>query len=106
MAPAAAKTARKTPSKATKKFVVAEKLRTDGLPNQTWAIPKDETEERLEKLIFGDEAGFLDSLKVDESSKALIRQSHPNAEEEHAENDWDLEGVADEDVQFASMLLS
>lgn len=68
-------------------------------------LEKDETELRLEKVLFGDDAGFLESLKAPrDSGKSLRRLSHgsgsvDSAEEEDAE-EYDLEDVPDEDLFF------
>jgi U3 small nucleolar RNA-associated protein 18 len=99
MAPSRATVTRKMPPKSTKKAIVAQKLDASSLPDPGQVVEKDETEEKLEKLIFGDEAGFIDSLKEDVAGRELFRPSTFSDEEEHAEMDEDLEGVADEDVR-------
>jgi hypothetical protein len=92
-----ANVAQTVPPKRTKKSVVASNLNEDSnLPDHGQVIEKDETEEKLEKLIFGDEAGFLDSLKADTTGQELFRISNSS--------DEDLQGAADEDVQSAPML--
>lgn len=61
-------------------------------------LPKDAEEEELERIIFGDSAGFkqgLDSFSLDRTSRAFGDDS----EEEH-EDDADLEAVADQDLFF------
>jgi U3 small nucleolar RNA-associated protein 18 len=64
---------------------------------------KDETEKKLEKLVFGDEAGFVDSLKPSTTVHELQRVSSTGEDEEqHESDDDDFEGVADQDVWSAS----
>jgi hypothetical protein len=105
MAPSRATVARKVLPKPTKKSAVAWNLSADGLPDHGQAVEKDGTEEKLEKLIFGDEAGFLDSLKTHNTGRELLRKSASSEEEEeHAGSDEDLEGLADENVRSASTL--
>lgn len=41
---------------------------------------KDETEERLEKLIFGDDAGFYNSLKSFSQGQELVRTAESEPE--------------------------
>ena len=96
--------ARKVPQKPGKNSIVVEKLKRESQPDHGGITEKDETEERLEKLIFGDEAGFLDSLKADTTGQELLRISSPGEEGEQHENDGDFEGVADEDVRSATTL--
>jgi hypothetical protein len=104
MAPNRGKVARKVPQKPGKNSIVVEKLERESQPDHGGITEKDETEERLEKLIFGDEAGFLDSLKADTASQELLRISSPAEEGEQRESDGDFEGVADEDVRSTTML--
>lgn len=60
---------------------------------------KDETEEQLEKLLFGDDAGFLEGLKSRPTESQLAnRAERTGTWAEHAE-DEDLESVADENVR-------
>lgn len=59
---------------------------------------KDESEEELERLIFGDSAGFKAGLKdfsLDPSSAAVDGE-----DEDRAEDEEDLEGIADQDLFF------
>ena len=104
MAPNRAKAARKVPTNSRKRPLIAEELEVERRPDHEEITEKDETEEKLEKLIFGDEAGFLDSLKPDATGQELVRTSHLGEVEEQHETDEDLEGVADEDVWSASSL--
>ena len=60
---------------------------------------KDETEQRLEKLLFGDEAGFLESLHAPSKTRQLIRRRDSAGSQSNVEEDADLDGVADEDVR-------
>jgi U3 small nucleolar RNA-associated protein 18 len=92
-------------SKRTRKSVVASNLVEDSnLPNHERVIEKDETEEKLEKLIFGDDAGFLDSLKADTTGQELLRISNSSGEGEHSGSDKDFHEAADKDVRSALML--
>ena len=59
----------------------------------------DETEARLEKLIFGDEAGFLDSLKNHDVGETLTQKLPSGNVGEGLRRDEDLENVPDEDVR-------
>ena len=105
MAPNRAKPPRKMPHKPGKMAAVITKAKAASQPDRM-QVEKDETEESLEKLVFGDEAGFLDALKPDNTGQELLRNPSPSDEEEQgpSENDQDLEGVADEDVWFAFTL--
>ncbi|KIX03574.1 uncharacterized protein Z518_07127 [Rhinocladiella mackenziei CBS 650.93] len=78
------------------------------------ALEKDETELRLEKALFGDDAGFLDSLKRNEvrEDKALIRRERKEYEEEFSDAEDDEEeeegakgfnDVADGDLFFVDV---
>jgi hypothetical protein len=104
--PSKATVTQNMPPKRTKRPVVASNFDEDShLPDRGQVIEKDETEAKLEKLIFGDEAGFLGSLKADASGQELLRISNLSDEEgEHTGNDEDFHGVADEDVRSASIL--
>lgn len=61
---------------------------------------KDETEKTLEKLVFGDEEGFLEALKRKSSSKGKELVFNREKAEDGAESadDGDLDDVADADV--------
>ena len=62
---------------------------------------KDETEKTLEKLVFGDSEGFLNSLKAKSSTKGkelVLGRSITQTGSD--EEDEDLGGVADEDVRL------
>lgn len=64
----------------------------------TDALPKDDVELRLEKALFGDNAGFLESLKrnqVEEERSLARRESN---EEKDSVEDEGSDGTADEDV--------
>jgi hypothetical protein len=104
MAPNRGKVARKVPQKPRGDSIVVEKLERESQPDHGEVTEKDEMEEKLEKLIFGDEAGFLDSLKADTTGQELLRISSPGEEDEQRESDGDFEGVADEDVRSATTL--
>ncbi len=70
-------------------------------PKGTEALPKDDIELRLEKALFGDDAGFLESLKAtqvqEDRSLSRIRDEDDEGEEAFDEG---LTGVADEDVRI------
>lgn len=104
--PSRATVTQNMPPKRTKKPAVASNFDEDShLPDRGQVIEKDETEAKLEKLIFGDEAGFLGSLKADTSGQELLRISKLSDEEgEHTGSDEDFHGVADEDVRSAPIL--
>ena len=69
---------------------------------------KDKTEEHLEKLLFGDSAGFLGSLKkgYDATTTDLVldQSSEPEETGIEGEEDEDLAGVADSDVSIPSII--
>ncbi|KAL2392383.1 U3 small nucleolar RNA-associated protein 18 [Exophiala dermatitidis] len=75
-------------------------------PAQHDAFEKDEVELRLEKAVFGDDAGFLQSLQRHDSAanKALTRlderESEPEDSEDIEDGDDRLSDVADEDLFF------
>ena len=95
---------RVVPPKSGKMSAIATEAQADSQHGRG-EFEKDETEERLEKLIFGDEAGFLDALKPNTPGQELFRSSSPDGEEEgQFDVDEDLEGVADEDVRSALTL--
>lgn len=103
MAPTKIKAARKAPSKPQKPVQSAfERSESHSdLADRGEVLEKDETEQKLEKLIFGDEAGFLESLRSRHTGKELLRRSSSDEfGEEQGEGD-DPEGVADEDVCVA-----
>lgn len=68
----------------------------------TQILEKDDVELRLETALFGDDAGFLESLKrVDDTEhRSLVRARDNESEESDAEGGEDsrLSDVADEDV--------
>lgn len=62
---------------------------------------KDETEEQLEKLLFGDDAGFFEGLKSHPTGSQLTHRTKgtvTGAEDAEDAEDEDLESVADENV--------
>lgn len=69
------------------------------------ATAKDDTELRLEKALFGDTAGFLDSLSAARygEGKALKLYSS-ESDDNAASNDEDLSDVPDENVSIASRM--
>ena len=71
-----------------------------GSPDSDTLMQKDETEARLEKLVFGDEAGFLEALGSNNHGQALVleRDSDQDLPIGRLENS-DLEDVADEEVR-------
>lgn len=64
-------------------------------------LEKDDTERQLERLLFGDEAGFLDALKEPaisrETALERLREQDDEGSEKEIE-DENLEDVPDEDV--------
>lgn len=68
---------------------------------------KDETEQKLESLVFGDQTGFHDALKTyDQKSDANFNVGEPYNRDYRSdgENDSDaLAGLADEDVSTAQI---
>lgn len=69
---------------------------------------KDETEEKLEKLLFGDDAGFLEGLKTRPADQQLVvRVGAGDNENQEDGGEGDLEAVADENVRtFVSQVKS
>lgn len=62
---------------------------------------KDETEERLEKLVFGDDAGFYDSLKSFQQEKSLVQPVDTVSEDNSSSSPGpDLGEVDDTEVAF------
>jgi U3 small nucleolar RNA-associated protein 18 len=59
---------------------------------------KDEIEEQLEKLIFGDEAGFLSGLQAPTARKDLVLR--PDSDEEVSGEEGDLDDVPDDRLFF------
>lgn len=69
------------------------------------AIAKDETELRLEKALFGDTAGFLDSLSaVRYGEGKALRLYNSESDDNAGSNDEDLGDVPDEDVSLSSSM--
>ncbi|KIW80335.1 hypothetical protein Z517_06950 [Fonsecaea pedrosoi CBS 271.37] len=69
----------------------------------TEVLEKDDTELRLEKALFGDHAGFLNSLTRDqiEEDRSLVPRKHGKDDEsEEDDADGGLSHVADEDLFF------
>lgn len=61
---------------------------------------KDETEEKLEKLLFGDDAGFLEGLRTHLADQQLVIRAEASDNENQEDNgEGDLETVADENVR-------
>ena len=68
-------------------------------------LPKDDIELRLEKALFGDDAGFLKSLKINEAEEdwsLARREGEVGNEAEEGNADGGLDNVADEDVRAPS----
>lgn len=66
---------------------------------------KDEAEEKLERMLFGDDEGFMDALKNQQERASAMQlslhsdeESKSADEEAEGEGDEDLENVADADV--------
>lgn len=77
--------------------------KSNGPKNPTDALEKDAIELRLEKALFGDDAGFLDSLTRTQTGEdetgAVIRYGVSDHEDEEGAEDPDhLSDVADNDV--------
>jgi hypothetical protein len=68
---------------------------------------KDDVELRLEKALFGDDAGFLDSLSAAKygEGKELDLYDSDNDHDGDADGDLDLADVADEDVSAVLLML-
>jgi hypothetical protein len=67
--------------------------------------PKDNTELRLEKALFGDDAGFLEALSAERYGQGKELQTHDNGSDDsvHSDGSDDLADVADEDVSWPSL---
>lgn len=106
MAPTKVKAAAKVPTKSRKPvqpvFDNSESESSRAYADEV--LEKDETEQKLEKLIFGDEVGFLDSLRSRETGNELLRRSSSDEIPSHHEDDQELEDVADEDVLQSPIL--
>ncbi|KIW62853.1 hypothetical protein PV04_09745 [Phialophora macrospora] len=75
--------------------------RKDGNPANV--LPKDDIELRLEKALFGDDAGFLESLKRNQGQAGWsLAQYQGNADGQSVEDEADGEmgDIADEDLFF------
>lgn len=68
---------------------------------QRQVLEKDDTERQLEKILFGDQAGFLNALNdpAQDDDRALTRIRSANSDDDGSA-DEDLEDVADEDLFF------
>ena len=100
MAPNKIKKARKGPVKPSiPKQADFEGFDSDRSANENHdVLEKDETEQWLEKIIFGDEAGFLDALKPQGTSRELARIQSKEVVHGELAGEENLEEVADEDV--------
>jgi len=70
---------------------------------QKEVLEKDDTERQLEKILFGDRAGFLDSLNrsAQDDNKALTRvPGEGDSKDGEGDDDEGMEDVADEDLFF------
>lgn len=69
---------------------------------QKAVLEKDDTERQLEKILFGDQAGFLDSLNKTAQDEDRMLARIPGAEygERSEDEDEGMEDVADEDLFF------
>jgi U3 small nucleolar RNA-associated protein 18 len=74
------------------KFVV------EGKPMEKVVLPKDAEEEELERLIFGDSAGFMEGL--DNFSAVRATGAYGEASDEEQDDDADLDNVADDNLFF------
>lgn len=62
---------------------------------------KDEAEKKLERMLFGDDEGFMGALKKQqdrEAGMALTLQSDNESEDSEGDEGEDLAGMADSDV--------
>lgn len=77
----------------------AEELETR---KQKQVLEKDDTERQLEKILFGDQAGFLDSLNnaAQDDDRALTRIPNAKSDDEDGSVDEDMQDVPDEDLFF------
>lgn len=87
----------KRPKLATKS--AHSKVHSDDESLSDGMLEKDETELRLEKLLFGDEAGFLDSLRTESRSQTRALVADPSQKSDVDTDEEDLDEVADEDVR-------
>jgi hypothetical protein len=77
--------------------------------NPADVLAKDDVELRLEKALFGDDAGFLESLKRNQVQEGRsLAKYEDNASEQSLEDeaDGELDDVADEDVGTVRRLCS
>ena len=91
-----------------RKLPVTEKIKSSERLQEEDAIEKDQTELELEKLVFGDDAGFRKSLKLQEqdTSHEFSSSDEEKAGLEEADasgQDDNLEALADADVRWASL---
>jgi hypothetical protein len=63
-------------------------------------LPKDDIELRLEKTLFGDDAGFLEALSAERYGQGKELQTYDKGSDDSVLSDGsdDLADVADEDV--------
>ncbi|KAF3480315.1 small nucleolar ribonucleoprotein complex subunit [Arthroderma uncinatum] len=91
------------PQKAAKvAFAVADENDTNGNAKGD-LLEKDETEEELERLIFGDSEGFHSALKEHDDSRDLVLAAGSGSEDELGDgnaSEDDLAGVADADLFY------
>ena len=62
------------------------------------ALPKDDVELRLEKALFGDDAGFLESLKRPQGAEDRSLARRGSSEERDSVEDEESDGAVDDDV--------
>jgi U3 small nucleolar RNA-associated protein 18 len=73
-------------------------IQTEAKKEEKPILPKDAEEEELERMIFGDSAGFkqgLEDFSLDRTSGA-----YGDSSDEDQDEDEDLDGVADQDLFF------
>lgn len=76
---------------------------SDNAGSEVEPMPKDETEEKLERLLFGDTAGFHDALREHdvEGMELVLRDSgSEDGKGDGEEEEGGLEGVDDADVRL------
>ena len=65
------------------------------------SMEKDETEDELEKLVFGDDVGFQEGLKLHGQSSDVLKtkSKDPGRRKSNKDTEEDIEGVDDSDVR-------
>ena len=78
--------------------------RNKGMHSRTEVIEKDDTELRLEKVLFGDHTGFLESLNhhvpIQNTELVLDSDRYLAGESKGLDEDEDISQLADEQVCY------